>query len=334
MVDINLIGDDKTQPAGDESSDNFSNTYSADTGELTSDSHLPDSELDQNIYNRSYTKSSSKKTIFTIVGLLVLAVVLVVGWYLTKSPKDTSQFTDQQPIETDTKVEVPEETITTDIPGEVETTAEPVTPVVEVPLSVQQLINSTQNGVRTVETILASMPQNVNLTAITYSDGKFLAEILGRSANDISNLNAQLQQRFSGGNIRLLSQDQKNIGGYTYQQALVNGAISTGGFGNVRPPVYLNADEIKNEFMQNCRDIGLTLKQFDIKNEIRSTDFRKIPVIFRAVGSTDNALNFLNSLVNKNLNVNLWKIVFTPLDRNLNDNRVVLILNMEVYRPI
>ena len=106
------------------------------------------------------------------------------------------------------------------------------------------------------------------------------------------------------------------------------------GYGNIRPPVYMSPGEVKNEFVQNCQAFGLTLKQFDTKNEVRSTDFRKIPVMFSAIGNTDSALNFLNNLVERNVNVNLSKISFLTVDGRLDNSRVKLILNIEIYHPI
>jgi len=91
-------------------------------------------------------------------------------------------------------------------------------------------------------------------------------------------------------------------------------------------------DAIKTEITQYCTQLGLNLKQFDVKNEIRTSTYRKIPVLVRTIGNKDAALNLLNKLIDKNMNVNLSKIVFIASERN--DQKINLILNMEIFYQI
>jgi len=217
-----------------------------------------------------------------------------------------------------------------DISKEVSVTEQPA---VEVPGFIKEMVNSTQHGIRTVETILATIPKDVNFTLIQYRDGNFLTELLGKSNANISDLNNQLQQKLAGGNVKV-TRDKRNIRGVSYQQALLDGNFSTVDVGLINIPNYMGSDEIKNEFTQFCQQLGLNLKQFDVKSEVRTANLRKIPVIFSAKGNKDSALNFLNKLIEKNINVNLSKIVLVPTAGNFNDKRINLILNMEIYHPI
>ena len=320
MVDINLLGDDREQQQeGDENSDNFSNTYSSDSRELSSESHYSDPDLDQNLYDKSYTRSSSRKALFTVIAIVCVIATLVVVYYLTKSSENDS-ITDSSEL----AIESADEPVV-DIPDEMEITEQPV---VDVPVFVREMISSTQHGVKTVETILATIPRDVDFTMIQYRDGHFLAEILGKSANNISNLNNQLQQKLTSGNVKVLSRDKRNIMGYTYQQALLNGSFSNISTLSIKQPVYMNPTEIKTEFTQECRQLRLTLKEFEVRNEINTPNYRKTPVMVRAIGNKDAALNFLNRIIEKNINVNLSKIVFIVSDRNLKDRRINLILNI------
>ena len=59
----------------------------------------------------------------------------------------------------------------------------------------------------------------------------------------------------------------------------------------------------------------------------------KTPILFKAIGTKDAALNFLNAIIQQNMNVNLAKIVFTTPVRDLSDQSVNLILNLEIYQP-
>jgi len=326
MVDINLLGDDQEQQYdGDEKNDDFSNTYNEDKSELSSEPNYSDLDFDQNLYDKSYAKGGSKKSVFIIGGLIIVIAVLASVYYLTSHSNDESQ----QIESTNTKVADIQEPLI-DISKEVSVTEQPA---VEVPGFIKEMVNSTQHGIRTVETILATIPKDVNFTLIQYRDGNFLTELLGKSNANISDLNNQLQQKLAGGNVKV-TRDKRNIRGVSYQQALLDGNFSTVDVGLINIPNYMGSDEIKNEFTQFCQQLGLNLKQFDVKSEVRTANLRKIPVIFSAKGNKDSALNFLNKLIEKNINVNLSKIVLVPTAGNFNDKRINLILNMEIYHPI
>lgn len=324
MVDINLLGDDKYQNEGDEESSNFSQTYSTDPKELTSDSHLSDSDLHSNMYDRSYTRSGSKKSFFVIAGIVALAILLI-AYLLYNFSRDNASKTKTLTGDITTSGKIP----TTDVVVESEI------PTVEPALTpfVRQMVTSTQNGINTVETILTSIPQNLNFTMIQYQDGNFLTEVIGRSSADISQLNNQLQQTGTG-QVKLLSQEQKNYQGTNYQQALLNGAISRSETALLREPTYLNVTNIKSDLQASCTQSGLNLKQFEVKKEASSSGYSRIPVFFRAVGTKQAALAFLTDIKNKNLNVNLSKIVLVGSEKLTSQDTINLILNMEVYQPL
>jgi hypothetical protein len=324
MDDINLIGDDKQQE-NDFNNDDYSSNYEADSREFSSDSDFPDSDLDHNIYDRSYAKSGSKKTAYIIGGVVIAVSILVIGYLIVNSSKSKTDLntnidsgitsTPSQAVDTSLAI-IPEK------------------PVVGIPSFAREMIGSTQQGVKTVETILATIPQDINFTMIQYRDGNFLTELLGKSASRITELNNQLQQNMVSGKVNILSRDKKNIQGYSYQQALLNGNVSASAGEISGAPNYIDPNSVKNEFSNYCGQYGLNVKQFDVKNEIIAEGYKKTPVLFRAVGNRDSALNLLNKIVESNINVNLSKIVLVASDRNLKDGKVSLILNLEVYHPI
>jgi hypothetical protein len=321
MVDINLIGDDDKDQHENE---DFSNDYDADTGDYSSESEFSDSDLDHSLYDRSYTQSKSKKTAFIIFGILAVAAIAVVIFIVMKSSKDKPKITEEiktESVQQAEKTETPTEQI-------------PETPAVNIPTFVRENINSTRRGIKAVETILSTIPQNVNFTMIKYRDGSFLTEFLGRTSNNISDVNNVLQQRFPTGNVKVISRDKRNIGGRSYQQALLNGSISIDDSGILSLPNFLSPNEIKNQFAEYCKQFGLTMNKFEINQQITSKGHQVIPVIFHAVGSKDALLNLLNKIIEANLNVNVVKIVFITYDVNLNSNKIKLILNMEIYNQM
>ncbi|MBN1154831.1 hypothetical protein JXB12_07910 [candidate division KSB1 bacterium] len=321
MVDINLLGDDKYQNDSEEESDNFSHTYSTDSKELTSDSHLSDSDLHS--YDRSYTRSSSKKSFF-IIALIVSIAIIIIAYLLYNFSRDNGRKTKQLSDE----IPASDKSATTDV-----LVPTPV-PTIEPDLSpfVRQMVTSTQNGIHTVETILNSIPQTINFTMIQYQDGNFLTEVIGNSSAEISQLNAQLQQTGSE-QVKLLSQEQKTYQGINYQQALLNGSLSRPDGAILKEPSYLNVNNIKSDFQISCNQSGLNLKQFEVKKETQVSGYTKVPVFFRAVGTKKAAMDFLADLKNKNLNVNLSKIVLIGSEKLKSQDNINLILNMEVYQP-
>ncbi len=323
MVDINLIGDDDKDQ---HENDDLSNDYNADTGEYSSESEFSDSDLDHSLYDRSYTQSRSKKTAFILFGILAVTAIAVVIFIVMKSSKDKPKITEE------IKTESVKPTDMTETPTEQVLT--PEQPLVNIPTFVRENINSTRRGIKTVETILATIPQNVNFTMIKYRDGSFLTEFLGQTSNNISDVTGILQQRFPNGNVKVLSRDKRNIEGYSYQQALLNGSISINGAGITSLPNFLSPNEVNNLFTEYCKQFGLSLKKFELNKEITENGYKKVPVLFHAVGSKDAQLNFLNRLIEANLNVNLAKIVFITSDVNLNSNKINLILNMEIYNQM
>lgn len=322
MVDINLLGEETPQQKGEENNEDFSNTYSTDAKELTSDTHLSNSDMNDDIYDKSYTHSGSRKVIFIIVSLILIASILSVGYYFISYKKNKSQLAESpdNKIEKTSKPSINTET------SEIS--------AVEVPLFVKEMISSSQHGVKVIETILTTLPPNINFTVIQYRDGNFLAELLGTSNTNFTDLNNKLQQKVSDGKVKILSQDKRTILGRTYKQTLLNGSITTPSIGFVKSPNYADSNSIKSKFSQYCKEIGLKLKQFEIKGETRTPNYKKFPVLFRAIGKKDAALNFLDKLIEENINVNLSKIVFIASERDLKNKNMNLILNMEIYHPI
>jgi len=324
MVDINLLGDEGYQNDSEEENDNFSDTYSSDSSELTSESHLSDSDLHSSPYDKSYTRNSSKKS-FYVIGIIVSIAVIIIAYLLYNFSRENDTRT--KPVNND--IVKSDELMIRD------TQNEPPLDITEteLPVFVRQMVTSTQNGINTVETILESIPQNVNFTMIQYQDGNFLAEVIGRSSSDISLLNSELQKS-SSGQVKLLSQAQKNYQGGNYRQALLNGAFATSESAELRQPEYADVNGVKTDFQTICTSNGLQLKQFDVKKQYRSMDYTKTPVFFRAVGPKNAAVNFLADVKNKNMNVNLSKIVLIGSERPLNQDNVNVILNLEVYQPL
>lgn len=327
MKDINLLGEDKFQNEGDDDSENFSQTYSSDSKELTSDSNVADSDMHSNYYDKSYTRSSSKKATY-IIGALFVIAAFIIGYLLYKFTSDKSDF----PATTESDISAPDRESSSALDTPTETGIIEAESAVNLPAFERELISATQKGVSAIESINALVPQNVNFTVIRYSDGNFLAEMLGNSSEDLTRIQENLLNASVTDNVNILSQEAKNVNGVNYQKALINGVVTGGSGMAMRRPEYLDVNSVKERFSQYCEEEGMRLKQFDIKSEVAATEFTKIPVMFKATGGKGAAVSFLKKLVDNNINVNLSKIVL--IQRVPGESDVNLILNMDVYTPI
>jgi len=330
MVDINLLGDEeeKSPQEENETDNDFSDTYSDDSEELTAEQGFGDSdELDQSIYG-AYDRGSSRKAIFILAGIIIVAAISVGAYFMFGTQKKQPQTIDQPVVET--QIKEPETKPQTEVPVE---DATPTPPAVEVPGYVNEMSISTQHGVRTIETILSTIPQDIKFTLIQYRDGNFLSEVLGNSSSKFATLANQLKQRMSNGDVKIISQDTRRISGRAYQQALINGNVLPDGTSTVQFPSILSVNEVKAAFAQYCNQLDLSLKEFDVKSTINAGNYLKAPVIFKATGKKDAALNFLNRIIEQNINVNLSKIVFIASPRSFDNQNINLRLNLEIYTP-
>jgi hypothetical protein len=327
MVDINLFGEDSKEQDRDVPKDNFSDTYSSDTSELTSESNLSDSGLDSDIYGKNYSSTGSRKGLFIGLAFVIVAIIAVIGWLMM-------DFGKEKPKETKKEVaaKVPEAINKTTPDLKTENTLPKSLP--EVPQYVKKIVTSSQNGVKIVERILNNIPKDMNFTLIQYRDGNFLTEVLGNSSANFSSLNSQLNSSIPNGDIKIVSQDNRNIQGKNYKQSILSGKVNASTVEGISIPNYRNPNAIKNEFSNYCKESGLKMRQFDIGAENPTSEYVKSPVLFRATGSKEATINFLQMLIEKNLNVNLSKIVLIASNQSSTDKNITLNLNLEIYHPI
>ncbi len=352
MVDINLLGDDR-QPDEQENTGQFNETFQEDSSqELTADSEhdFTEPDLDETLYG-AYTQTSSKKAVYIVAGIVVVAALAVGAYYLFFMKKGNTQVAQnvvQKPIE-QTQQPAPsaqqqQQPVQTQAPAQTQPTATqptatpaatqtPPPPAVNVPPPIADIVMSNLQGVRTIEAILATMPQNVMVTLIQYRDGNFLTEVYGSITSNVAGLDGRIQQNLTNGSVKLLSRGSRPIQGREYQHALFQGNVSSAGGGRISPPNFMEVNQVRSAFRNFCQQTGMKLKEFTARPEISTSQFVKVPVMFKAVGTKDAALNFLNTVVSQNINVNFNKIVFTTPIRDFNNQVINLVLNMEIFQP-
>lgn len=320
MVDINLMGDDQNDFEGEPKKPEFQSTYEPDSNEPPTSSYMGRGLADDPDY--SIGRGRSKKTMYFLIfcGIILLAIV---GYYLLQQGKQskplTGTKTDTLPID--------------DATGNLGTESQPGTTMgVALNPTLKEKITINYRGINTVNSIIQTIPANVNFTMISYNDGKFLLEFLANSDADINVVNKQLQQTLASSEINLLSKETRTIQNRQVRSALVNGNVnlnqSLGDMAISQEPTYLSANELKNQLANICQQAGLSIKQHDSGMEKTEGAFRITPIKFRATGQKANVLAFLQQLLNQNLNISFAKISLI----NLQESNITLVLNINLYR--
>jgi hypothetical protein len=323
MVDINLIGDDQTDFEGEEKKREFQNTYETDSNEPVPSSYTSRGTMDDADYTLG--RGRSKKTIYLLIfsSIILLAVVV---YFLLQQGKGKKAVPETTATQTETLA-------VDDTSGGFGLDNQPGTAMgIALDPSLREKITTNYRGINTVNTIIKTIPANVNFTMISYSDGKFLLEFLANSDADINNVNSQLQQSLSPSEINLLSKETRSIQNKQVRQALVNGNVnlnqSLGDITISQEPTYLSTADLKNQLTTICQQAGLSIKQYDSGLEKSEGAFRISPIKFQAVGQKANVLAFLQQLLNQNLNISFSKISLI----NLHESNITLVLNINLYR--
>jgi len=325
MVDINLIGDDQTDFEGEEKKREFQNTYEPQSNEPPHSSYMNRGSMDDTDYASALRINRPKKTIYFLV-FSSLVLLGIVGYFLLQQGKGTKPTT-ETPSMQDGFLDAD------DTSGGFGLETQPGTATgIALDPALREKIITTSRGFNTINSVIKTIPANVNFTMISYSDGKFLLEFLANSDADINNVNNQLKQSLASAEINLLSKENRSIRNRQVRQALVSGNVSLSQVpGDVtvsREPTYLSVAELKNQLTTICQQTGLSIKQYDAGLEKSEGVFRINPIKFRATGQKANVLTFLQQLQNQNLNVSFSTISLI----NLHESNITLVLNINSYR--
>lgn len=333
MVDINLIGDDQPQFDSEDNENDFQDTYSSDANELTQNSYMRGDTMDNSDYAKVIRRGGSKVGIYAL--FFIVIALLGVTAYILFWPGQTSKTT-QSEIQTLTDIDTQMREDTTAISSNFGASEETPLTTEYISPALKEKILEFHHGINTIRQIINAIPANVNFTMITYSDGKFLFELLASGGNDINGVNAQLQQGLYSADLKLLSQDMRQIKGRQYHQALMNGSINVNetpeGANILRQPQFLSTDALNQQLTLICQQNSLTIKQFDTGIEKPEEEVMILPINIRIFGLKGNIMNLLQQLQSENINISLAKISVIATDVDLNNPNVTLVINMALYR--
>ena len=332
MVDINLIGDNQDQ-FDEDNDENFQDSYNSDTSGFDQSSYMKGGAMDNQDYTKVIRRGGSKAGVY-ILFIIVVALLAGTAYILFKSPNKAVKQTQSgfQSLDALTEQEGVDDTAVTTITPQTEATSSPTEYIAP---ALREKIIQSKLGINTIGQIVNTIPTNVDFTMITYSDGKFLFELLAQGSNDISNVSSLLQQKLYSADIKLLSRDSRNIKGRQYYQALINGSVNTEETSeSVQQPQFLSSQELHQRLTEICQENSLTIKQFDSGVEKDDGDLIVHPIKFRAFGLKGNAINLLQQISNENINVSFSKISLIANDVDLSNPYITLVMNIVLYRTL
>ncbi|MBN1352573.1 hypothetical protein JXJ21_24500 [candidate division KSB1 bacterium] len=319
MVDINLIGNEKSEPSQEKERD-FSSSAGFDTDELVSgDLGSYDSgpgERDGGYLDSSYVKKSPKTLMYILIGGCCVLLVLLILLLASDSGKKDDEVVQDAGKTTKT------------------------TPTAEETKSPQALATGiNQDKIVNVSRLISILPDDLQLSVLRYSHGTFILESRSKSSDPVSTFRNQFRQAFPTGTIKELNTEAKRIRGISFQQGVVSGAVTENDIWS-QPDLltqlnYISENEIQTQVRSNCARAGLALKRVDVGKGSTENNFRKNLIKVSAIGDRDAAIKFLEGLNSQKLNLNLSKIVMVASNfQNFNDKNVNLFVDMELFAKL
>jgi hypothetical protein len=367
MVDINLIGDDKTgERSGEEERiDEFTHTSSMDTQELAFEERTETFDTTKTtglVRKRGY---SSIVSTFIIVG--VIAILGVAIYYLMFKDSDSStqttlpktlpesgvveQSTEPEPEQTEPQVteqstptvEESEPDITRSVEPEPQKPADIKRPAVSLPSlgedlspASNQYLSESRAAFQTVSAIFNRVPANLSATLLSYAARKLRVELVAASAGDAKDFAQRLNSDFGSGGLSVLSEQQVASNGQMMEKVLISGTVTKTVSSNspgAGVDIY-NLSQFKEWLQSASKQFGLELRQIDSQQGRFSEGYQKTPILLRIYGSKNSLLKFLDNLAQQNFNIELTKILMVSPDMvSFSDENLMLVMNLFLYQP-
>lgn len=354
MVDINLIGDDKT--GEEERVEDFTQTSSMDTQELAFEERTETFDTTKTAgfaQKRSYSSLISTLIIFAVIVLLGGAIY----FFMFKDDGATEQvdiptfipesediaettppeedFTSQPPVEEDAESEPdlaqgqqqPQSTFEPPTPTETEqapteppksTTPPPAprTTRTESPTPTStQFLSSSKSAVQSVTNLMTSVPSNLNTTLLSYAGQRLRIEFVANTSAEANDFTDRLSQYFGSGNFTVLSESQVATNGRSVEKVLVSGRTATDGRVSGNERIeFLTLQQAKDWINSSARQNGLDVRQVNSQPDFYTSGYQKTPILARLYGSQSSLVAFLEAMAAKNMNVELTKILLVSPD--------------------
>ena len=376
MVDINLLDEEKTGEEEriitdeEERVDEFTQTSSMDTQELSQDADLEQTDelaFDERTETFDATKAGISRGggYSSIVSkLIILGSVLLLGaaiyFFMIKGGGDepdniaeTSSGSEEivSPGIEDTDPGTSSETEsgtetgeiisssgdTPDMPAEGTTeTSGSGTPTSKVPEGVSTGVAgfsaNSKAAIGSVTSLINSVPANLNTTLLSYAGETVRLEYVASNTAEANDFTGQLRQFFGPSNFKIISENQVAVRGRSLDKVLVLGKHSSTS-GNSASVNFLNSGQAENLFRRLARESGVTIRELRKQTGSFVSGYQKIPILLRVSGAKASIVNFLEQISLQNINVEFSKILLISPDVvNYSDDNLILVLNMYLYQ--
>lgn len=354
MVDINLIGDDKT--GEEERVDDFTQTTSMDTQELAFE------ERTETFDTTKTAGFAQKRSYSSLVSTLIIVVVIVLlggaaYFFLNRGDDSQGQATqrnitpppaqeqsqqvsdaelaeleqafsdelantnfDQQQVVDEAPIEVLDEPV---IQQQTPVTQQQFTPKPQrtIPNTTRNLetvssdfLANSKTAIQSVTNLLTSVPANLNITLLSYTGQRARVEFVAATTADARDFTSKMNQYFGAGNFVIVSESQVNANGRILEKVLVTGKINSASNGSGGSARFLNTGQAKDWIRRNAQQYNLVVRELKSQPGSYSGGYQKIPLLVRVYGSQSALIGFLEEFSSQSINVEMAKILLVSPD--------------------
>ena len=368
MVDINLIGDDKT--GEEERVEDFAQTSSMDTQELAFEERTETFDTTKTAgfaQRRSYSSLISTLIIVAVIVFLGGAIyffmftgddanLLQTGQLPPAQEMDQSVSDDElarleqefaaelandEPTQPDPEprretVSLPTVEEPAPQPAPTSRTTVPPSRSIAATSSVDAVaadfLSNSRATIQGVTRLMSALPSNLNATLVSYNGRKVRLEIVSNTAAEARDFANGLNQTFPSGKFSVVSESTVASNGGTMDRVLVSGTLALSGGSASGTMRFMNTNQMKDWLTSNARQFGLTVREVRTLQGSFAGGYHKVPVMARLYGDQPSILGFLEEMASQSVNVEVTKILLVSPDMvNYSDDKLITIVSMYLY---
>lgn len=368
MVDINLIGDDKT--GEEERVEDFAQTSSMDTQELAFEERTETFDTTKTAgfaQRRSYSSLISTLIIVAVIVFLGGAIyffmftgddanLLQTGQLPPAQEMDQSVSDDElarleqefaaelandEPAQPDPEprretVSLPTVEEPAPQPAPASRTTVPPSRSIAATSSVDAVaadfLSNSRATIQGVTSLMSALPSNLNATLVSYNGRKVRLEIVSNTAAEARDFANGLNQTFPSGKFSVVSESTVASNGGTMDRVLVSGTLALSGGSASGAMRFMNTNQMKDWLTSNARQFGLTVRELKTLQGSFAGGYHKVPVMARLYGDQPSILGFLEEMASQSVNVEVTKILLVSPDMvNYSDDKLITIVSMYLY---
>ncbi len=194
----------------------------------------------------------------------------------------------------------------------------------------EQLFSRSRSGVRSVTSLMGSVPSSLSTTLISFAGERAHFEVVASSSSDARAFAKQLS---SMGSFAVVSENSVASNGQSLEKVLVSGKIAPSGTSssgeNVR---FYSGAEARDWIRKTAERYGLSVRELKTQAGSYAGGYQKVPLLGRIRGNQSSLISFLEEMGNEAVNLEFAKILLVSPDMvSYRDDNLILILNLFLY---